>query len=140
MSLIFDEGFSYLNAGMRPPKFITNFINQSRKLNCSVIVISQRPVAVFPDFRALVDFMVLVNKGWFNKFTSTRYYVDTSADALPSMEQIQTSNGLFGKKEVQDTGEKYKSYRGSDVFPFFETRQSFALNEVLAEFEKDDKI
>jgi hypothetical protein len=56
------------------------------------------------------------------------------------MDQINSSTGLFGKSETIDTGEAYAKYNGKDVFPFFDTRQSFALNEVLKEFEKNDTI
>jgi hypothetical protein len=138
--LAFDEGFSYLDHGKKVDSLITEFFNQSRKMNTSVLIASQRPVAVYPSFRALVDFMVLVNKGHFG-FSSRKYFVDTNADALPEQTQIEQNSGLlsrlFGKVEGNDYGKPYKKYKGKDVFYYFNTRQSYALEDLLKRYEQD---
>ena len=71
MKSIFDEGFVDLEHGKKVPRYITNFFNQTRKLQCDVIISSQRPVAVYPSYRALCDYMVLVKKSWFGWFTES---------------------------------------------------------------------
>lgn len=120
--LAFDEGFVDLEHGKKIPRYITNFFNQTRKLNCDVIISSQRPVAVYPSYRALCDYMVLVNKSWFGYFNSTKFFVDDNADALPST----------GKdKEGNDKGKNYLTWRGADCFPYFDTRQSIGLKKLL---------
>ena len=139
--LAFDEGFSYLDHSRKVPAFITNFINQSRKLNCSISIASQRPVAVYPSYRALTDYMVHVenhkNKGI--KYTSKKYYVDFNESALPDVGILEKEKKFFGLVEVsvgEDKGELYKDFKGKDVYYYFHTRQSFGLQELIKEHEQ----
>jgi len=122
--LAFDEGFVDLDHQRKVPAYITNFFNQSRKLAVDVIISSQRPVAVYPGFRALCDFMVLVEKNWFGMFSSKKYFVDSDSNALPDL-----SKGAEGK----DKGKNYRNWTGKAVFPFFDTRQSIGLKRLVAE-------
>lgn len=121
--LAFDEGFIELDHSRKVPPFITNFLNQTRKLNCDVVISSQRPIAVYPSYRAICDFMVNVKKGWFNRFSSKLYYVDDNANALPNLEQ---------DKEGNDKGENYKDFKGKEVYPFFDTKQSIGLKKIFS--------
>ena len=133
-----DEGFAYLDSGKKVDPFITNFFNQSRKLNCSCFIASQRPVAVYPSFRALTDFMVLVKKKKFNRYSSTRFYVDTNESALPDLNKINSNSGFFSAlDDNSEKGEKYINYKGRDVYYYFDTRQSFALNKLLEQYRRD---
>ena len=133
--LAWDEGFAYLDAGKKVPEFITNFFNQSRKLDCTCLIASQRPVAVYPSFRALTDFMVLVRKGWFSRFKSFKYYVDSSENALPDLDGINSNRGFFSFLDKNsDKGESYIHYKGRDVFYYFDSRQSFALQSLLDKY------
>lgn len=120
--LAFDEGFIELDHNRKVPPYITNFFNQSRKLQCDVIVSSQRPVAVYPSFRALCDYMVLVEKTWFGWFNSKKYFVDDDANALPDLSK---------DAEGKDKGKDYITFRGKQVYPFFDTRQSIGLMKLF---------
>jgi len=123
--LAFDEAFIELDHNRKVPPFITNFFNQSRKLNVDVVISSQRPVAVYPSYRALCDYMVRVEKGWFNQFSSKKYFVDTSKEALPSPES---------ENEENDKGKHYRSFSGKEVYPFFDTRQSIGIKKILNKY------
>jgi len=122
--LAFDEGFVDLDFSRKVPSYVTNFFNQSRKLAVDVIISSQRPVAVYPAYRALCDYMVLVEKNWFGMFHSKKYFVDSDANALPNL-----SKDADGK----DKGKNYRSWNGKTIFPFFDTRQSIGLKRLLSE-------
>lgn len=122
--LCFDEGFIELDFSRKVPHYITNFLNQTRKLNVDVVISSQRPVAIYPAYRAICDFMVLVEKKWFDRFQATKYYVDDNANALPDL-----SKDYEGK----DRGEHYINFKGKDVFPFFDTRQGVGIIKLLKE-------
>ena len=139
--LAFDEGFSYLDHSRKVPAFITNFINQSRKLNCSISIASQRPVAVYPSYRALTDYMVLVenvkNKGV--KYKAKKYYVDFNESALPDVGILEKEKKFFGLVEVSvghDKGEHYAEFKGKDVYYYFHTRQSFGLKQLIEEHQQ----
>jgi len=125
--LAFDEGFVDLDFSRKVPNYVTNFFNQSRKLAVDVIISSQRPVAVYPGYRALCDYMVLVEKNWFGWFSSKKYFVDADANALPNLSK---------DAEGKDKGKGYRSWNGKAVFPFFDTRQSIGLKKLLGEIIK----
>lgn len=121
-TLAWDEGFVELEHGAKVPRFVTNFFNQTRKLSVDVIVCSQRPVAVYPGYRAICDYMVRVEKTFFGNFKARLYYVDSDANALPNLSK--DAEGL-------DQSEYYDNWRGKDVFPFFDTRQSIGLKKLF---------
>ncbi len=126
--LAFDEGFVDLDHSRKVPAYVTNFFNQSRKLRVDTIISSQRPVAVYPSYRALCDYFVLVEKAYFGYFSSKKYFVDTNADALPNLTKDNEDN---------DKGERYRTWKGSDVFPFFDTEQSIGLERLKDFFNKN---
>lgn len=127
--MAWDEGFVDLEHGAKPPRFITNFYNQSRKLNVDILVASQRPVAVYPSFRALCDYMVHCEKRWFNRFKLEMFFVSNSANALPDLSADE--EGRYRDSQP------YDSFNGrKEVFPFFDTFQSIGLLKL---FNKDKK-
>lgn len=127
--LCFDEGFIELDHQRSVPAYITNFFNQSRKLAVDVIISSQRPVAVYPSYRALCDYMIHVEKNWFNRFSSKKYYIDFNKDALPEITK---------DKDGSEKGERYISWSGKDVFPFFDTRQSIGIKKIKVSYSSSD--
>lgn len=130
--LCWDEGFTDLNFKANVNKNITAIFNEARKLSCDIIACAQRPVAIYPDFRALCDYMVLVEKTTFlgietNNFKATKFYVDSDKDALPNLSK---------DAEGKDKGEPYGSWSGKDIFPFFTTRESIAVKKLFKEIIK----
>jgi len=121
-----DEGFIDLDHSAKVPRYITNFLNQTRKLQVDVSIASQRPVAVYPSFRALCDYMVRCEQKMFGRIEGRQYWVDTRADALPDLSLRYDKDG----KEI-DESERYDKFRGSKIWPFFDTRQSIALKRLF---------
>jgi len=124
--LAWDEGFIDLDFSAKPPRYITNFFNQTRKLQVNVSVATQRPVAVYPAFRSLCDYMVKVVPKWFNRFEGRLYWVDYRADSLPD---LSIRYDLDGK--LIDESEHYCYIKGKRVFPYFDTRQSVGLKRLF---------
>ena len=124
--LAWDEGFIDLEHGAKVPRYVTNFLNQTRKLDIDVTIASQRPVAVYPSYRALCDYMVKCVPRWFGKFEGRLYWTDTRPDALPDLSLRYDSDG----KEI-DESEKYVKFKGKKVFPFFDSYQSIALRKLF---------
>lgn len=121
--LAFDEGFTELDYSRKVPAYVTNFFNQTRKLNIDVIICSQRPVAVYPSYRALCDYMVLVEfDKRFKTFSSKKFYVDENINALPDTRPDYEGN---------DKGEPYEKFNIKNVEPFFSHRQSIALKKLI---------
>lgn len=122
--LFWDEGFIDLDYSNGVPAHITNFFNQSRKLNVDIIVSSQRPVAVYPAFRALCNYMLQVVKPIkiLSFFYAKQYFVDDDPNALPDI-----TTGMDGKSKAKI---KY-FWRGKYIFPYFASRQSIALTKLI---------
>jgi len=124
--LAWDEGFIDLEHGAKVPRYVTNFLNQSRKLNVDVTIASQRPVAVYPSFRALCDYMIKCQPARFGKIEGRLYWVDTKADALPDLSVRFDADG----RQI-DESEHYTKFKGKKVFPFFDSYQSIALKRLF---------
>ena len=130
--LCWDEGFIDLNHKAGVPEEITAFFNEASKLSIDLIVCSQRPVAIYPSFRALCEFMVRVEKEKIlgietSNFKAFKYYVDSDANALPDLSK---------DAEDHDKGEPYDSWSGKDIFPYFQTRESIAVKKLFKKFIK----
>jgi len=130
--LCWDEGFIDLNHKSGVPEEITAFFNEAGKLSIDIIVCAQRPVAIYPAFRALCDYMILVEKEKIlgfetGNFKGKMFYVDSDANALPDL-----SKDAEGKNK----GEDYGSWRGKDIFPYFKTRESIAIKKLFNRFKK----
>lgn len=128
--LCWDEGFLDLDYKASVPANFTVFFNEARKLSVDVIACAQRPVAIYPAFRALCDYMILVEKSKIlgidtGKFKGTKFFVDSDANALPDLSQ---------DAEGRNKGEFYDSYSGKDVFPFFDTRQGVGILRLFKQF------
>lgn len=126
--LYWDEGFIDLDYSRGVPPEITNFFNQSRKLNVDVIVSSQRPVAVYPSFRALCNDMLRVMKpiSFLNIFYARQYFADDDPNALPDLSGEFDGNRRPKVKYI---------WRGKYIFPYFATRQSIGLTRLMTRFK-----
>jgi len=121
--LYWDEGFIDLDFSQGVNSDITNFFNQSRKLNVDVIVSSQRPVAVYPAFRALCEYMILVKKlPLLNWFMGYKFFVDDDPNALPDL-----SKDIDGHNQ----GKLKWIWRGKYIWPYFATKESIGLIKLI---------
>lgn len=121
--LYWDEGFIDLDFGQKVETDITNFFNQSRKLNVDVVISSQRPVAVYPAYRALCDYMILVKRmPIIGLFLGYQFFVDDDANALPDLSRDTDGHNQGKLKYV---------WRGKYIFPYFATRQSIGLAKLI---------
>lgn len=123
--LAWDEGFVDLEHGAKVPRYITNFLNQTRKLQVDVTIASQRPVAVYPSYRALCDYMIRCQPKIFGRIEGRLYWIDTRSDALPDLSTRYDPDG-----HKIDESEHYSTFKAKKVFPFFSTRQSIALKRL----------
>jgi hypothetical protein len=121
--MYWDEGFVDLDHSQGVSSNTTNFFNQSRKLNVDCVISSQRPVAVYPSFRALVDYMLLVKRiPFLGIFLGFQFFVDDDANALPDL-----STDVDGHNK----GKLKYIWRGKYIFPYFATRQSIGLTKLI---------